>query len=447
MKFTKNSILISSLILALGVAVSWRDSRQLAFARVNQSQLAAKLAAVGSHVDLSQAGTNREITKRPREKREGNHQESTSDLIALIREITAGFKNGSNLDPASSAKLRSLENLSKSLDAAQWKALLAGIHADQVFEEFGDTNEILSSLMMMMGIYFRDSGQPQTILTLAKQFPLLFKDNEKGLAGMRSCMALWAKQDSTSAVAWIRKNHVIFPELVNGYDISDEMLLNVAMKDPDLAFQLIGELGIENPNNSVRSITMFAKTAESRTAILGALHRYVAAMPSGEERDQALNEGVTGLIKGVILSGFEVGTEWINHTEFTPDQYMLVFDIFAVNGGGADGSSQWIDWLIPRLPPEQVTGKVSKMVTSWAKQDYKSAGEWISGQANGVVKNAGIDAYSQVVAAYEPAVAVQWAMTLPPGEDRENALQGVYKNWLGTDPGGKQAFGTQHGLE
>ena len=62
-------------------------------------------------------------------------------------------------------------------------------------------------------------------------------------------------------------------------------------------------------------------------------------------------------------------------------------------------------------------------------------------------KNAGIGAYSQAVAAYEPAVAVQWAMTLPPSKDRETALQGVYENWLKTDPGGKEAFGKQHGLE
>jgi hypothetical protein len=447
MKFTKTSILVSTLILALGVAVSWQDYRQLASARVNQSQLAVKLAAAGNRVDLSQGGKNGEITKRQREKREVNHHESSSDLIALIREITADFKNGSNLDPASSAKLRSLENLSKSLDAAQWKALLAGIHADQVFEEFGDTNEILSSLMMMMEIYFRDSGQPQTILTLAKQFPLLFKDNQKAITGMGTCMALWAKQDSTSAVAWIRENHVIFPGLVNCDDISGKMLSIVATKDPALAFQLIGELGIEVPIHSVSFITMAAESNESRTAILAVLRRYVAAMPPGKERDETLNAGVEGMIKGSMLQNFEVGTEWMNHAGITPAQFASVFDQLAEDSSGFDSNKRWAEWLIPRLPPEQVTGKVITMVTSWAKQDYKSAGEWISGQANGVVKNAGIGAYSYEVAAYEPAVAVQWAMTLPAGENREKALQGVYENWLKTDPSGKEAFGKQHGFE
>jgi hypothetical protein len=447
MKFTKTSILVSTVILALGVAISWQDHRQLSSAPVNQSQLAVKLAALGNRADLSQAGKDGEITKRQREKREGNHHQSTSELIALIQEITANSQYSSNSDPASSAKRLSLGTRLQSLDAAQWRALLSGIRADQVFKEFGDTNIMHSALLGMMGVYFRDSGQPQTLLTLAKQFPILFKDNKEGLVGMETCMALWAKQDPTSAVAWIRENHLNFPGLVNCDRISGEMLSHVAMKNPALAFQLIGELGIEKPNRSVASITTLTETGESRTATLAALHRYVLAMPVGEERVQAMNVGVEGLIKGAMMQGFEAGTEWMNHAEFTPDQYMLVFDSFAVNGGGADGSSQWIDWLIPRLPPEQVTGKVSTMVTSWAKQDYKSAGEWISGQANGVVKNAGIDAYSQAVAAYEPAAAVQWAMTLPPGEDRKNALQGVYENWLESDPGGKEAFGKQHGFE
>ena len=448
MKFTKTSILVSTLILALGVAVSWQDYRQLASARINQSQLAVKLAAVGNRVDLSQGGKNGEITKRQRDKKEVNHHESSSELIAIIREIAVDVRNTSHLDPASSAKLRSLETRLKSLDAAQWKTLIAEIHKDQVFKEFGNTNEILSSLMMMMEIHFRDSGQPQTLITLATQFPLLFKDNEKALTGMRACMALWAKQDSTSAVAWIRGNHVIFPGLVNGYGISDKMLSTVATKDPTLAFQLIGELGIEVPIHSVSFMTMAAESNESRTAILAVLRRYVAAMPPGEERDETLNAGVEGTIKGAMQQSFEAGTEWMNHVGITPEQFASVFDQLAENGEGFMGGNQrWVDWLIQRLPQERRAERVSKLVTSWAKQDYKSAGDWIGGQADEVVKNAGIGAYSHAVAAYEPAVAAQWAMTLPPGENREKALQGVYENWLKTDPGGKEAFGKRHGLE
>ncbi len=446
MKFTKTSILVSTLILALGVAISWQDHRQLASAQENQSELTVKLAAAGNRVDLSQAGKNIEITKRQRDKREGNHHESTSDMVAIMREIIADFKNTRKF-PASSAKSRSLETRLKLLDTAHWKALLVEVHAGKVFEECGNNNGMLSSLMVEMEAYFRDSGQPQTLLTLATQFPSLFKGNYKSVAALKSCMVLWTKQDPTSAVAWIRKNHVILPDLVKSHNALHKMLSTVALKDPALAFQLIRELKIENPNKSISHLAMYAETAESRTAIFAALRRYVSVMPAGEERDQALNVGVQHLFSGASLQGFEAGTEWINHAGITPEQFGFIFDKMAEHGGGFDDDKRWFDWVIPRLPQEKVAESVSKLVTSWAKEDHKSAGEWISGQANDVVKNVGIGAYSHAVAAYEPAVAVQWAMTLPPGENRENALQGVYKNWLETDPGGKQAFGKQHGFE
>ena len=374
MNFTKTSILLSFLIVALGVAISWQDHRQLASARANQSELAVKLAAAGNRVDLSQAGNNVEITKRQRDKKEGDHHESTSGMAAIIRKITADFKNSDNSGPASSAKLQSLEDL-------------------------------------------------------------------------KSRIVLWTKQDPTSAVAWIRENHVIFSGSVEGHGALREMLSTVGMKDPALAFQLIGELKVESPNKLISHMAMFAETAESRTATFAALRRYVSTMPAGEERDQALNVGVEHLILGSGLQGFEAGAEWINHAGIMPEQFAFMFDKMAAKGGGFESDKRLFDLLIPRLPPEKVAGSVSKLVTSWAKQDYKSVGEWISGQANGVVKNAGIGAYSQAVAAYEPAVAVQWAMTLPPSKDRETALQGVYENWLKTDPGGKEAFGKQHGLE
>jgi hypothetical protein len=48
---------------------------------------------------------------------------------------------------------------------------------------------------------------------------------------------------------------------------------------------------------------------------------------------------------------------------------------------------------------------------------------------------------------YEPASAAQWAMTLPPGEDRDETLKSVYQNWPETDPAAKEAFKKQHGIQ
>ena len=446
MKFTKTSILVSIILLTLGVAISWRDYRQLVSARVSQSELTAKLAGVGIRFDLSQPGEKVGIAKRQREKKEENHHESSSDLVALIREITADIKNSSNFDPAFSAKLRDFESRLKSLDTAQWRALLTEIQADKAFEECGDTNAILSSLVTQMGIYFRHSDQPKTLLALATQFSVLFKDNKDGLYFMGSNLLLWTKEDPDKAVAWLRENHAIFPKLINSYDVSGKMLSIVALNDPAQAFQLIDELGITSRKYAAFNIARCAETAENRTAILSALQHYVSGMAEGEERNAVLDSGVTSLVDSAMKQGFETGTEWISHAGIKPEQFANVLDHMA-NDGKFNSSLQWIDWLIPHLPQEQVAEKVGKLVTSWVNKDYKSAGEWISHNADGPVKDAAIHAYSYEVAAYAPTVAAQWAMSLPEGENRERALEGVYENWLKTDAAGRQAFGKQHGYE
>ncbi len=446
MKFTKTSILVSTIILTLGVAISWRDYRQLASARVSQSKLAAKLAGVGIRFDLSQPGEKVGIAKRQREKKEENHHESNSDLVALIREITADIKNSSNFDPARSAKLRDFESRLKSLDTAQWRALLTEIQADKAFEECGNTNAILSSLVMQMEIYFRDSDQPQTLLALATQFPVLFKDNKEGLDYIGSNLLVLTKEDPATAIAWLRENHAFFPKLANSYDVSEKMLSIVALKDPTQAFRLIDELGITRRDFAACDIARYAETDENRTAILSALQHYVSGMPEGGERETILNSGVTGLVRSAMTQGFETGTEWISHAGITPEQFADVLD-YVTYHGKINSSRQWVDWLIPHLPHQQVAEEVSKLVTFWVKDDYKFAGDWISHNADGPVKDAAIHAYSYEVAAYEPAAAVQWAMSLPQSENREKALKGVYENWLKTDAVGKQAFGKQHGFE
>ncbi len=446
MKFTKTSILVSTILLTLGVVISWRDYRQLASARVSQSKLTAKLAGVGIRFDLSQPGEKVGIAKRQREKKEENHHESSSGLIALIREITVDLKSSGKLDPTTSAKLREFETRLKSLDTAQWRALLAEIQADKAFEECGNTNAILSSLVMEMGSYFCDSDQPQTYLALATQFPALFKDNKISLDYMGSNLLLWTKEDPGSAVAWLRENHATFPRLANSYDVSEKMLSIVAIKDPAMAFQLIDELGITRRDFAARDITRYAETAENRTAILSALQHYVSGMPEGSERDAILSSGVKGLVESAMMQGFETGTEWISHAGITPEQFAGVID-YVVYYGKFNSSSQWIDWVIPHLPNEQLAEQVGKLVTSWVKKDHKSAGDWISHNADGPVKNAAIHAYSYEVAAYYPTVAAQWAMSLPVGANREKALEGVYENWLKTDAAGKEAFGKQHGFE
>ena len=50
------------------------------------------------------------------------------------------------------------------------------------------------------------------------------------------------------------------------------------------------------------------------------------------------------------------------------------------------------------------------------------------------------------VAEYEPATAVQWALTLPPGETRQQTLESIYHNWPPSDARGAAEFAAKHGV-
>ncbi len=51
-------------------------------------------------------------------------------------------------------------------------------------------------------------------------------------------------------------------------------------------------------------------------------------------------------------------------------------------------------------------------------------------------ENTAIRAYAETISKYEPAAAAQWAMSLPPGKDRDQTLKSIYQNWPTADHGG-----------
>lgn len=110
-------------------------------------------------------------------------------------------------------------------------------------------------------------------------------------------------------------------------------------------------------------------------------------------------------------------------------------------------TGRWIEWMSGNLPEENLTEPVRKLIGEWTEQDYVAAGKWLSTTPDGPAKAAAVEAYARAVARYEPHVAAQWAMTLPPGVARNATLRAVHQNWPTDDPGGAATFAREHGLE
>jgi hypothetical protein len=62
---------------------------------------------------------------------------------------------------------------------------------------------------------------------------------------------------------------------------------------------------------------------------------------------------------------------------------------------------------------------IHQIVRIWTETDYQAAGKWLATTPAGPTKNIAIRSYAETVSTLDPVTATQWAMTLPPGPDRD----------------------------
>ena len=139
-----------------------------------------------------------------------------------------------------------------------------------------------------------------------------------------------------------------------------------------------------------------------------------------------------------------MGSKWIENAALSPEELAdFCESAYCIK---SEESGKWIEWIGSKLPVEKSKGSISMMVLNWMEKDYQAVGKWLAATPAGPSKNISIRCYAETVAKYEPASAAQWAMTLPPGEDRDETLNNIYQSWPKNDDAAKQAFKKLHGI-
>jgi hypothetical protein len=113
-------------------------------------------------------------------------------------------------------------------------------------------------------------------------------------------------------------------------------------------------------------------------------------------------------------------------------------------------TGQWIEWMGANFSVQASQKKVDEMFNHWTRNDYQAAGHWLTTAPDVPTKHTAIRAYANAISSYEPESAVQWAMTLPPDQDREVVLKKIYQNWPKKDDVSKaaaEAFKQQHEIK
>ncbi|GAA5128269.1 hypothetical protein JIN84_01795 [Luteolibacter yonseiensis] len=439
----KISIAISILILALAAAFGWRGSQRLEVVRKDHSRLVAEAAQLGIAADTAHPAGSAPLTKRTeREDQEKAARLIAKEFIAFAREMEAAESKGQAPDEAAQKRIMEILDRLMSLDGKQLKILIAEVRATPDLKD--DTREGLIGFSVMS----LASEHPQAALALFTESADIFTSNGMGEHLVSSSLGNWAKSDPAAALAWVRANSAKFPDLIT-QDAKRGLIQGAATNDPRLAFKLIGELGIEEPNETLSGIARAAKTPEARTATFTALREYLATINDEEARKRAAGTASVNLGSGLAADGFESATKWLDSSDMTPAELESVVN--GISGGAAKAETgRWVGWISEKLPADKADNSIRDLVRQWTRNDYQAAGTWLGTMPEGPAKNTSVRSYAETISKYEPEAAAQWAVTLPPGKERDRTLRNIYHNWPKKDEAEKaaaEAFKAQHGIE
>jgi hypothetical protein len=436
----KVSIAAAILILLVAALMGVPNHQRLSSIRESHAKLVATAAQLGISTDPSHPDHHVRITKRDRENKEADAKLAAVEFIAYAKEMEAMKKNGGPPDQAQQKRIMEIMDRMMSLDSTQLKILIAELRAAKDLKDETRQGLIGFSIMTL------SNDHPQAALALVTESSDILEKNVMLNAHVvSSSLAKWAKEDPMAALEWVKKNSAKFPDLITD-ETKRGLISGTAKQDPKLAFKLIAELGIKEPQQAISNMVRAAKTPEERTTTLIALREHLATLTDEKTKNELSKEAVENFAYSIAKEGFDSSTRWIAESNFTAAEIESFVQGIYVSEG-SDENGKWVVWIGDHLPPEKADDRISIIVGNWTRNDYQAAGKWLATVADGPTKNTAIRSYAETIAQYEPATAAQWALTLPPGKDRDSTLNRIYRNWPESDSAAKEAFKQEHGIK
>ncbi|MES2921853.1 MAG: hypothetical protein V4819_09910 [Verrucomicrobiota bacterium] len=432
----KKSILLSLLILALGAAARLLQQQHLSVQQENYRKLTAEAGPLGVTGDPSEP----RLTKRQREQRDNDALALAGEWIALTREMEEFEKRGERPDEAFSQRSETFLTRLEGLDVSQLKRIINEVRGNRQISEKGRRTIITASIQMIT------EAHPGAALAMFLECSELLGKNEDSNDVMTTALSHLATTNPQATAEWIERNSAVYAATADDFTHT-EVLDSIAGTDPKLAFKLIGSLHPEDPSDAIQTIIGTSEdNPEKRDAILAALRDHLATLSNAEDREQIRDEAFEAFAQNIGKEGIDSVSRWIEKSKLSPEEKARFASGLSYSATEAD-TGRWIEWMSENVPAENLTEPVQDLVGDWTQQDYQASGKWLAATPESPAKHTAVLAYAAAIAEYEPQVAGQWAMTLPPGPVRDETLKVIYQNWPGSDPVGAAAFAREHGME
>lgn len=405
----KISIAISLLILAAAALIGWRDHNELAGLRAENYRLKDEAAAMGIDVDDPVHGKHR--PKREREDKLEKARTTAHDIIGLAKEIERLIESGENPDIATQDRLlKFLENLG-ALDADQLKEMI------ECFRDADGLTEKMRSLLFSFPVDALIDRNPLVAIKLLLEEQELPVNESFRSYYISSSLSKWSETDPTRALAWVRANS---PDFISRQSMETALVHGAARTDLRLAVGWIGEFGVSDTLGVVTKIAGDLDSPSERSDLL----RLMKEQPETFGQKE-INGALAIMGKEIGKSGYEEGALWIKENGFSEAEITnLIAGGMVSHSKGVD-TGRWVEWMGANLSEGPRERFISSNVTDWTKKDHRAAGEWLAALPDGPAKAPAVAAFAKTVAPYDPEIAAQWALTLPPGNQRDGLIKEV----------------------
>jgi hypothetical protein len=300
----------------------------------------------------------------------------------------------------------------------------------------------------------------ECLFKLAEEHPLAaidflqsFEKQWEGLGIMREfgpqvigdSVISMAKVDPLKAVEWLRSEGAKFEDQIPD-GTKQAVLHHIAVKNPSVAFGLINDLDPADKANAVAAIVRVARTDPERNGMLQALRSYLDRLPDEKARQAAHTTGFQALAGTLVKEGPEVAGRWV------ASQKLAGGELRAFTGGiytDGEGYGKWIGWMADISSPAETGADIGRLFRSWVHTDHRAAADWLEKTPAGPARETAVRTYAEEIARYHPEVAVEWGLTLPAGELRQQTLRKIHQNWPKARPEdvkAAEAFAEKHGV-
>jgi len=430
----KSSILLSLIILTLGGYFGWARSEKITSLKAEVVELTEEAGRLGISTESSIAkGGTVAVRRDVRAERQAIVDEFVAELLGMMKE----YKDRKDAEKGSNSP--SLELQKRAAEIIKQMVLLNSTELEMMIESlkgYSDLSDEEKQQMAMFSIMMLSSQSPETALDLiVKGEDLLGKEiPSEFLIG--AALGGLAKEDPMSALEWIKQNG----DKVGGVtqQMKMQLLQGVAGQDLAAAFGMIDELDYESPITGYSVLAQSVKTMDDVDVFLKEVEKV-----SYEEGERAGVHRV--LASGPWMKDFEQAKTFLEGDSLSDEtKNELIGGMQAYQLRGREG--EWLGWLQEQKELEVQTTS-TQLISGWARNDFRAAGEWLNEQEVGPNKQAMVKSYAQTLSEHEPEAAAAWAVTLPEGDERAGLYKKIYGTWMEKDRNAANDFAREHGLE